>query len=128
MDALFIRKLFKLHVIALPGLLSTPSSLPPHPLKPIPSVSALGFRALWTLCALSPEKPTAPHRKGAESLLCFFALQDFIQHCHQKVSLDIFLPDGRSIKSHLTSDTAERVLEVNSLSSSPRPEFRNHSV
>ena len=35
-DALFIWKLFKSHVIALPELLSTRSSLPPHPLKPSP--------------------------------------------------------------------------------------------
>ena len=34
----------------------------------------------------------------------------------EKASLDIFLPDGRSIKIEiLTSDTAERVLKVNSI-------------
>lgn len=34
----------------------------------------------------------------------------------KKASLDILLPDGRSIKIEiLTSDTAERVLEVNSI-------------
>ena len=81
----FIWKLFKLHVIALPGLLPTPSSLPPHPLKPIPSVSALGFHVLWTLCALRAQRGSRlPPTEGCQSLLCFFLLTGHIQHCHQE--------------------------------------------
>uniref|UniRef100_F7FE13 Sorting nexin-31 n=1 Tax=Monodelphis domestica TaxID=13616 RepID=F7FE13_MONDO len=42
-----------------------------------------------------------------------FWLQDTFKITTKKVSLDVFLPDGRSIRIEiLTSDTAERVLEI----------------
>lgn len=41
-------------------------------------------------------------------------MQDTFSIAAKKAALDIFLPDGRSIEVEiLTSDTAERVLEVN---------------
>lgn len=49
--------------------------------------------------------------------------QDTFSITAKRTSLDIFLPDGRSIQAEiLTSDTAERVLEVNSIQT-PAPEL-----
>lgn len=62
------------------------------------------------------EGDDCPPQKGAEAYCASFCLQDTFSITTKKASLDIFLPDGRNIKVEiLTSDTAERVLEVNSI-------------
>lgn len=48
-----------------------------------------------------------------------FCLQDTFSVTTKRASLDVYLPDGRNIQVEiLTSDTAERVLEVNCVSTS----------
>ena len=100
MDALFIWKLFKLHVNALPGLLSTPSSLTPHPLTPIPSVSAFGFNVLWTLCALRAWSGSRlPPQKGAEAYCVPFAYRTHSAWPPRKRLWIYFCPMEGALKS-----------------------------
>lgn len=52
-------------------------------------------------------------------------LQDTFSITIKTAALDVFLPDGRNIQIEiLTSDTAERVLEVNFVST-PAPELNS---
>lgn len=83
-DALFIGKLFKLHVIALPELLSTLSSPPPHPQNQSPKSLHLAF-ICFGYCM--PQGPTerkmtvscvdVPHGRAPQLIVLPFA---FIGH------------------------------------------------
>lgn len=102
-----------------------------HPPKSILQISALV--CFWVLCtprALGED--TADCHRVAPLRLCGLTVlslcsQDTFSITTKKASLDIFLPDGRSIQAEiLTSDTVERVLEVNS--TSPKIKLRKYSI